>query len=170
MHQQLLGIDSPHKSNPTFEFLSKSFRIHISGQRLQGMQTIHTRINQSINHLVDRSARVQNDLIAMLMRLSCELSKPGENEFIELLGADDQIELGAEIVAEKICIHRIAGGGEKALVGFIIKTTDLIGYRMHHLGILIHLDEIVFHAEQIHDVVVKRRPKAAGAIDVTRIF
>jgi hypothetical protein len=91
--------------------------------------------------------------------VSCE---PGQDEAVE--ERDHQVELSAEVVAEKIGVDAVAGQVEEAFVRFVVEAADAVRGRLDDLGVGVHLDEVGVHAEEVHEVVVERRPEARGAV------
>ncbi len=130
------------------------------------MQTVNARIDQALDHLVDGAAGVEDRLVAMIVGLVGEAPEPGHDKLVELHRATDQVELCAEIVTEEEAIHLIPGHGKETLICLVVELADAVRDGLHHLGMGVHLDHIVIHPEEIHDIVVEAGPKAAGAVDI----
>ena len=75
----------------------------------------------------------------------------------------------AKVVAKKEAIDQVAGLCEKEFVGLIVELAHAVGDGLDQFRVLVHVDQIALHAKQVHHVVVKGRPKAAGAIVVAGV-
>ena len=79
----------------------KGLGIHVARQGLDGVQAVHAGVDQAIDDAVDGAAGVQDDLLAEAVALLGEPPEPGQDELVELRWAADQVELGAEVIAEE---------------------------------------------------------------------
>jgi hypothetical protein len=134
------------------------------------MEAIDPGVYQAIDDVVDRPARMQDDLIAMLMALFSELAKPRKNETVKLPGTADEALLGAEIIAEEETIDKVACHRKESAVGLTVKLTDLFRDCIDNFRIGMHLDKILFHSEQVGHIMVKAIPESAQTIDIAGIL
>ncbi len=110
---------------------------------------------------------MEDDLVAVSMGLVGQPAKPGQDEFVEVPGADETIDLGAEVISEKVTVNESARLGEEAAIGLEVELANAGRDRLDDLGVGVHLDEVCLHPEKIHDVVEKGSPESAGPVKRT---
>ena len=124
--QQDLRVDAPQEGHLPGERAREGFGVHAGRPGLQRVQALHARRDQRGQHPVDRATRMQDHLIAVAVALVDERREPRHDEAVKQPGADDQILLGAEIVAEEKTVHLIPGQAKESLVGVVIELADVI--------------------------------------------
>ena len=130
------------------------------------MQTIYTGLDQTWDCPIDRAAGVQNDLFVVTVSLVGEGLEPGHHKLIEQAGTDDQVALGAKIVAKEEGFEGIPSLLKEKLVGIVIKLSDPVGDGLYDFGMGVHLDQVVFHSKEFHNIVIERRPETTGPVSI----
>ena len=143
---------------------SQSVGLHVRGFCLQRVQTIDPGFDQALDDAMDGAAGMKDHLVSAPFGLRGEFSEPGHDECVELLRSADQIALRAKVVAEKESVYQFPRCVEKALIRLVVKGAHPVGDSVHQFGVFVHVDQIVFHTKQVHNVVVKGRPEPAGAV------
>ena len=64
MHKKFLCVDSPEECDLSFHVPRKRLGIHAARARLQGMETLDSRIHESPQNVVHRTAGMQDHLVA----------------------------------------------------------------------------------------------------------
>ncbi len=112
---------------------------------------------------------MQYNLIVVLMGLFYELTKPRHNILMELIWSTYQVCLSSKIITEEKTIHKIPCFSKKTLICLIIEFANTICSGLYNLWMGVHLDQIVFHAKKIHEVVIKTGPESACPINISRL-
>lgn len=82
--QHALGVDPAQKRYFSLEIPGERFGIHVLRPGLERMETIHARLDQTINHPMDGPAGMKNHLIAVAVSLFGETAEPRKDEFFEM--------------------------------------------------------------------------------------
>ena len=93
INKQILSVDTTNKSNFAREVAAKPFRMHIGRFCLDRVKRFYAKINKLGDHLVNGSTGMEQHLIPILMAQIRKLFEVGTNEFIELGGPNQKINL-----------------------------------------------------------------------------
>ena len=76
--QYILCIDPAKKNDSASIFLGESHSIHSGGPGLYWMETVYTRVDQAVDHPLDRTTGVKQDLVSPSLRLFSKPLDPGK--------------------------------------------------------------------------------------------
>src|ERR1039457_1639812 len=156
---QLLRIHPAQKSDAALELRGKVLSFHPARQRLQRMQAVYSGINDAVDYLAHAAAGMQRNLVAVPVSLLHESPHTWKHKLLKHPRAADQTGLAAQVVAKEEAIHQVARNREESLIRFVVKPANLIRNRMHQFRTGAHLHEVLFHSEQIGNVMVVAGPE-----------
>ena len=154
-----LGIDTADESDIILE-LGQILGAHADSRRLDGMNGVHTGFDEIGDNAINGAAGVEQHLLIVLLGHLNELLETGHDKPAEHFRRDKQVQLGAEVIAKEGHICPVTQAGKELLVGFHIEIHNMLRNGFHHLRALVHLDEVILHAEVIHNDMEETAPHA----------
>lgn len=140
MVEHVLCVNPAQESDFPAKIVGQSLGLHVPCPDLERMEAVNPGVDQPSDNPMDRAAGVEDDLAAMGVALPGESAKPGQDKLVEQARAEDEVELGAEVIPKEETVDKAPGKSEKTFVGLKIETADTFRDRVDDIRVSIHLN------------------------------